>query len=591
MMAVFSKARWTPGALFCMCLSVALLGGASPADAQSVEDLPAVTDTYALTGARVVQAPGQVTDPATVVVRDGMIETVGPDATVPYDAREIEADSLVVYAGFIDGLSHAGIEMPDTESGDGEEGGDQDDVDPGDPPMDRAGIQPDRSAQSFLTADAKSLGSLREVGFTTGHVVPEGNMLSGAGALIQYGGDSPSDLVLETRPSLFAQLKTADGYVYPATEMAVISKMKQLYREAERRQEIQSAYQQNPTGTRRPPQDPVHSALFPVLNGETPFAFYADGALPIHRVLALQEELGFPLILAGLAESHAAVGALQDTDAPLFLTLDLPDEPTRSADQDTTIADTTAEPSRFYDPQQETPSYEEVDDEEENLELRHAMERQDYLRTAATLHEAGIPFGFTTREADAGDVRDNLRTMIDQGLPEDAALAALTTRPASLLGLDQRLGTVEEGKMANLVVTDGNYFAEDTKVQHVFVDGRLYDYTRDAAEEGEVTGEVSAVLGAWSYTVETPQGEIDGTITVEGDASGLSGTFVGPQGEEQDLESISFDGTTLSFRVDSPQGNSVSVSVTIQGETFEGTVSTPGGSFPITGERTSTPNR
>ena len=545
-----------------------------------------MTGTYALTGARVVQAPGAVTDPATVVVRDGLIEAVGPDAAVPYDARTIEADSLVVYAGFIDGLSHAGIEMPESD------GGEEDDsnVDPGDPPMDRAGIQPDRSAQSFLTVDAKSLGALREVGFTTGHVVPKGNMLPGAGALIQYGGDTPSDMVLETRPSLFAQLQTADGYVYPATKMAVISKTKQLYREAERRQEIQSAYQQNPTGQKRPPKNPVHDAFAPVLNAETPLAFYADGVLDIHRVLALQDELGFPLVLAGLAESHAAVEALQDTDAPLFLTLDLPEEPTRSADPDTTIADTTAEPSRFYDPQLETPSYEEVDDEEENLELRHAMERQDYLRTAATLHEAGIPFGFTTREADAGDIRATLRTMIDQGLPEETALEALTTRPAALLGLDQRLGTVEAGKIANLVVTDGNYFAEDTEVQHVFVDGRLYDYSSDAAEQGEVTGEASAVVGTWSYTLETPQGELSGTITIEGDASGLDGTFVGPRGEEQALQSISFDGTTLSFTVDSPQGGSVSVSATVEGETFEGSVSTSGGSFPITGERTGTPN-
>jgi hypothetical protein len=98
------------------------------------------------------------------------------------------------------------------------------------------------------------------------------------------------------------------------------------------------------------------------------------------------------------------------------------------------------------------------------------------------------------------------------------------------------------------------------------------------------------VLGTWSYTLESPGGELSGTIIIEGDASGLEGTFVGPRGEEQDLESISFDGTTLSFSIDSPQGSSLSVSVTVQGETFEGSVSTPGGSFPISGERTSTPN-
>ena len=438
------------------------LGVSSPAHTQDYE-VPRVTDTYALEYARVVQAPGQVLDSATVVVRDGLIEAVGPNVEVPYDARRIEADSLVVYAGFIDGLSHAGMEMPENN----DDGNNGDDVDPGDPPFDRAGIQPDRSVRSFLTPDGSDLSSLRQAGFTVGHVVPKGQMLPGSGAYVFYGGETANDMVMESAPTLFAKLKTAEGYVYPATDMAVIAKMRQLYREAARHQKLQAKYKQNPTGMKRPPQDPVHSALFPVLNGNMPFAFYADGALPIHRVLDLKQELGFPLVLAGLAESHAIVEALKGTDAPLFLTLDLPDKPKRSADQDTTVADTTDEPSRYYSPEFRVPSYEQVSEQEENLELRHAMERQDYLQTAATLDSVGLQFGFTTREAKPGDVRENLRTMIDQGLSEQAALAALTTRPASFLGLSKRLGTVEEGKIANLVVTDGSYFAEDTKVTHV----------------------------------------------------------------------------------------------------------------------------
>ncbi|MEF8866676.1 MAG: amidohydrolase family protein [Salinibacter sp.] len=546
-------------------------------------EVPTVTDTYALRNARVVQAPGQVLESATVVVRDGVIEAVEENAEVPYDARTIEADSLVVYAGFIDGLSHAGVEMPDTED-------DEDVEDPGTPPPDAAGIQPDRSVRPFLSPEESDLRSLRKAGFTLGHVAPEGQMLPGASAHVFYGGETANDMVLETGPTLFAQLQTADGYVYPATDMAVIAQMRQLYREAERRQELDAAYERNPTGRSQPPQDPQHSALFPVLNGETPLAFYADEALSLHRILALRQELGFPLVLAGLEEGHELVGTLRQADAPLFLTLDLPEEPTRTSGSDTTVADTTGTPSRYYSPDLQTPSHETVAEEEENLELRHAMERQTYLETAATLHEAGLEFGFTSREADPGDVRSNLRTMIDQGLPEQTALAALTTRPAALLGLDNRLGTVEEGKIANLVVTDGPYFGEDASVQHVFVDGQLYDYGADGSDEGEVSGDVSAVLGTWSYTLETPQGDLSGEVTIEGDESGLDGTFVGPQGDEQSLQSVSFDGTTLSFTVNSPQGGSVSVSVTVEGETFDGSASTSGGSFPISGERTSGPD-
>ena len=117
-------------------------------------------------------------------------------------------------------------------------------MDPGDPPFDRAGIQPDRSVRSFLTPDESDLGSLRKAGFTAGHVVPEGQMLPGASAHIFYGGETANDMVLETGPSLFAQIKTAPGYVYPATDMAVIATMRQIYREAARRQNLEEAYQE-----------------------------------------------------------------------------------------------------------------------------------------------------------------------------------------------------------------------------------------------------------------------------------------------------------------------------------------------------------
>ncbi len=564
-----------------------LLGPLAQAQDIDIDDLPSVTDTYALENARVVQAPGKVLESATVVVEDGLIAAVGDDVDVPYDARRIEADSLVVYAGFVDGFSHAGVEMPDPNEGNGNGGND---VDPGDPPPDAAGIQPDRSVQPFLTPDESDLKSLREAGFTAGHVAPEGDMLPGSSAYVFYGGDSGNDMILEDGPALFAQITSASGYVYPATDMAVIAKLRQLYREAERRQELESQYQKNPRGMRQPPQDPVHSALFPVIGGETPLVFYADEALSLHRILDLQQELGFPLMLAGLQESHEMVDVIDGLDAPLFLTLDLPEEPKRSAESDTTVADTTDQPEKYYNPDLRTPSQDAMDEEEQNLELRHAMERKTYLETAATLHEAGIPFGFTTREAKPDDVRENLRTMIENGLPEETALAALTTRPAASLGLENRLGTVEEGKIANLVVTDDDYFAEDTEVQHVFVNGQLYDYTSEE-EEGEITGDVSAVVGTWSYTIETPRGDRSGTLTIEGDKSGLEGTLVNSQGDEQELESISFDGTTLSFTIPTSQGPTLSVTVEVEDDTFEGTVSTPGPSLTITGERTSTPER
>jgi len=562
-------------------LSIGLLIAAfvRPTPAQDIE-VPSTTTTYALDDVQVVQAPGQVLDSATVVIRDGVIEAVGSGVDVPYDARSIDGDSLVVYAGFIDGLSHAGVETPESDE-------EEDAEDPSNPPRDVAGIQPDRSVASMLTPDDSNLDELRKAGFTAGHVVPEGQMLPGAGAHVLYGGETGDDMLLETDQTRFAQIKGSGNFVYPSTDMAVIAQLRQLYREADRRQTLEADYEQNPTGQPLPPRDPAHDAFFPVLDGDVPIAFYADEAVDIHRVLALQEELAFPLVLAGLQDGFRTVEALQETNAPLFLTLDLPDEPESAAPEDTTIADTTEAPNEYYDRTFRTASYEDVPEEAENLQLRHALEYQKYLEGAATLHEADLPFGFTTREVNGGDVREHLRLLIEHGLPSETALSALTTHPAAVLDLDDRLGTVEEGKMANLVVANGPYFDEDTDVKYVFVNGRQYDYTTDAGS-GEVSGEVSKVLGTWSFTLETPGGEVSGTITIEGDESGLGGS-VTTQGESQDIQSVSFDGSRLSFRVPSSEGPAFSVSVTVKGDTFEGTATAQGQSLPISGTRTSGP--
>ena len=571
----------------------------SPAAHAQNDDLPVVTRTVALTNARVVQAPGDVLEGATIVLRDGLIEAVGANVDVPYDAHRIAGDSLTVYAGFIDGLSHVGVETPDLDT--------SEDVDnPDDPPMDRAGIQPGRSVRAMLVPDDGSVGDLREVGFTTAHVVPEGQMLPGTGAVIQLAGQSGDAMILADVSSTFFQHEGAvsswPNVVAPSTPMAVISTMRDLVRETRRRQMMAAAYAQNRQGRQRPPTDPVHDALVPVVEGNRPLAVYVEDPLDLHRTLALRAELDLPMMLTGLSGAFEAVGALQDADLPLFLTLDLPEPPDDAEDEaeaDTTEAASPDAPNSPVVDEEGTVfasdvrirSYEDMETEATLLRARRDSVLAQHERTAATLRNAGLSFGFTTKDAKAGDIRANLRTMIERGLSEDDALAALTTTPAAQLGLSDRLGTVETGKIANLVVTDGNYFAEDTSVRYVFVDGQRFEIDTGEAE-GEVTGAVAAVAGTWEYEIESPQGVLSGTLTLEESGGGLEGTMSSPTGEDDaDLESVSFDGTTLSFDFDGGQIGTVSVSVDVDGESFDGTVSAgQAGSFPITGTRSETPD-
>jgi imidazolonepropionase-like amidohydrolase len=541
--------------LLLVCAFPARAQNASPQD----PGVRPVTRTFAITDARVVTAPGTVIERGTVVVRDGLIEAVGPDVDVPFDAEIIEGDSLTVYAGFIDALSHAAMSEPPDDD-------DDDEVrDPGNPPRDRAGIQPDRDARTLLKPDAGSVETLRNAGFTVAHSVPRDGMLAGQGAVVLLSGASPHALVLRSNASLLAQFDGASG-AYPATPMGVMAVLRQVVRDAARLQEANRLYAENPTGLQRPVADPALEALAPSIRGEQPVFFYVDDVLEAHRALKVADELGLELVLGGVRESSHLTDKLGASGVPVLASLDLPDAP-----DDSTAADSAAAPPEpVFITDRRTRTYADVDDEVDALKARRDEAVALYERNALTLHEAGIPFAFTTLDADAGDVRANLLRIVGAGLSADDALAALTTTPAALLGVDRSLGTVEPGMMANLVVTDGPYFEDDTKVRLVVVDGHRFevDEEKDFDPDAEVV-----VAGTWEYSV-TVQGDTQtGTMTITDDGD-LSGTIdVG--GTTLPLEDLTLEGNRLSFSLSETPLGPLDVSGLITGDTYEADVTGP----------------
>jgi imidazolonepropionase-like amidohydrolase len=100
-------------------------------------------------------------------------------------------------------------------------------------------------------------------------------------------------------------------------------------------------------------------------------------------------------------------------------------------------------------------------------------QRANAPRVPAALESAGIPFAFQSASlTDPKDFLKNAARAVKAGLPSDAAVKALTLRAAALAGVSDRLGSIDEGKIANLVITDGDLFDEKTRIKHVFVDGR-----------------------------------------------------------------------------------------------------------------------
>lgn len=474
-----------------MLLLLFLIGGGyAPAQDDSGKedlDLRPVTRAFAIRNARIVQAPGRIIERGTVLMRDGLIVAVGENIQIPFDARIIEGDSLIVYAGFIDGLSHAAVPKPKEEK-------DLPKIPkPAEPPNDRAGIQPERDVRTLIVANDPSIDSLRMAGFTVAHVVPHGQMLPGSGAIVSLGGKTPGEMVIRGDASLYASFKAADN-IYPATTMAIMAKWRQLYREAERRKAAGSIYSENPGGLERPKFDPVLNAFNQVIDGKKPVFFQADGALEVERAVALKNDLGFPLVIAGLKDANNVAGLLKSKSSlPLFLSLDLPKEKKGSGDAakdttrkgvdslkvaetDTTKGTTPKPPASFFLNDRRILSHKDVMDEQLWLTERQRQSRTMFYATAGNLRKQGVRFGFSSVGAKLGEIRENLRLIVEHGLSKDDALGALTVDAARALGLEKVLGSVEKGKIANLVITHGDYFDERSQVRYVFVDGAMFEY-------------------------------------------------------------------------------------------------------------------
>src|SRR5262249_15871665 len=136
------------------------------------------------------------------------------------------------------------------------------------------------------------------------------------------------------------------------------------------------------------------------------------------------------------------------------------------------------------------------------------------------------------------DFISNVRKAIDSGLPKDAALRALTSSAADILGAGDQLGTLETGKIANLVVTSGDLFDHPPKLRYVFIDGNEIEIKKPdpPARAGGpgANGRASAdPTGAWRLSVHTPQGDHEIGLTLTRQGNTITGTLEGPEGPSQ----------------------------------------------------------
>lgn len=548
-------------------------------------------DAYAIKGATIVTVTGATIQKGTVVIRDGLIVAVGADVQVPGDARVIDATGMTVYPGLFD--AHTGYGLRQAEpTGAAGRGGAQG-ADPAQAflarlsaPPSSEGLLPEVTVVDQLQVAAETFDGQRAAGITTALTAPRNGVFQGQSALINLGDDAAQKLIVKAPVSLNIGFGggRGGGGGYPSSPMGVFAFLRQSLLDAQHYREEWARYNKSPRGAARPQVNKSLAALQPVINGEMPVIFTVNSVREIQRAVELAEEFSLKYLLSSAFQSYQVADYLKSKNATVLLSLSFPQKP-----------------AGLDDPESES--------------LRTLRDRAEAPKAAAALHKAGVRFAFTSGTLmRSSDYLVNAARAIEAGLPKEEALKAMTIYPAQIFGVSEQLGSVEKGKIANLIVTSGDLFSRDTKVRHIFVDGKYFvakapEQARPggafaggsggrrggpggAVPQVDAAGESSsAAAGSWTLTVNSQRGEMKVTANLQQNGDAITGELFlgGPFGAAPITKgSIKGSEIELEYTASMPNGQTMAGTIKgkIAGTSISGQMGMMGRSSDFTGTKT-----
>lgn len=386
---------------------ILLLVAASPAVAQ-----------LAIRGEVVYTMAGEPISDGVVVIRDGRIAAVGPasDVTIP-DGFEVR-EAVVVTPGLVDAHSTVGF------SGILNSQADQDQLETSDP------IQPELRGIDAYNAREPLVAWVRSLGVTTVHTGHgPGALVSGQTIVVKTAGETLAEALVDSTAMLAMTLgpRVEGNFESPGTRAKGVAMLRDAFVKAQDYREGMQSDEEDD----RPKRDLKLETLARVLDGDVPAMITAHRATEIMAALRLAAEFGFSLVLDGAAESYLLLDEIREAGVPVIV----------------------------------HPTMMRTSGDAENAAFT----------TAAALHEAGIPFAF--QSGFEGYVPKTRVVLFEAalssayGLDRQAALAAATIESARLLGVDDRVGSLEVGKDADLALFDGDPFEYASRVCAVVIDG------------------------------------------------------------------------------------------------------------------------
>jgi imidazolonepropionase-like amidohydrolase len=535
----------------------------------------AFAQSYAITNARIVTVSGATIEKGTVVIRDGLIESVGADVKAPADAQVFDGTGLTVYPGFIDAMTNLGLAAPARPTTPVVPGGGGGQAAaaaalaaaPSSNSNYPAGLRPEDVTLDDVRAGDAQFESNRNAGFTVVLTTGRTGIFNGQSALISLSGDSVAAMTVKSPVALHITFNTLPG-TYPGSLLGTFSALRQMFNDARRHDQLLKMYAANPRGMKRPDADKSLEALIPALNREVPVVFAANLENEIVRALDLAKEYNLRTIIAGGQEAGKFTDRLKAHDVGVLLSLNFSKRTaTASPDADPESLDTL----RF---RAETP------------------------KTAGKLAAAGVKFAFQGGgSTSVNDFLANAVKSTENGLSKDAAVRAMTLGAAEIFGVGDRLGSIETGKIANLTVVKGDLFGAQKTITHVFIDGKLFEPKPPAITPGpggrgpRPGGPPSTALpdvgGTYSITIQAPGQALTGTLTLVQQGSNLTGTMVTDLGTSTIKDGlVTADGMSFGGAVVfGGQSIDFTVRATVTGNQLSGTVDSPQGAVPITGTK------
>ena len=514
---------------------------------------------FAIRGATVVPVSGPRLENATVVISRGVITAVGKDASFPQEALLIDGKGLTVYPGLFDSFTDIGLSA--TAPATGAEGSPHSQPAISRGPEDRPGSTPWRDAAGEASLADKRIESWRSAGFTTVVSAPKGGIFPGQAAVLDLAGERNGDLVVKSPVGIPISLQPVGNFSsFPGSLMGTLAYVRQVWIDTDWSTKAEAVYEKNPRGVARPRYDRSEAALADALEDHAVVLIPANNSTQIRRAFELVDRWHVNGLLYGGQMAYEVADEVAAKKLAVLLDLKWPE-----AEKD---ADPDAVPS-----------------------LRTLRLRDRAPSSPAALAKAGVKFAFYSGGIAAPkDILKAAKKSIDAGLAPDAALRALTLAPAEIFGVADRLGSIENGKIANLIVTEGDLFNEKTKIKYVFVDGRRFDIREPEKPKDPPKGDLT---GKWKLAYVTPDGPEESTadLTMASDGT-LSGTVSGKRGTANIISGyLSVD--KFSFLINIPiQGSPADVTFTgtFDGTSLKGTLSTVGIDLDFTGTKSNAPS-